>query len=85
MGQAVVDEAAVQSAATVVIGALAGPDARVRDDQLEAVRALVVDRRRALVVQATGWGKSAVYWIAARAVRDAGRWPDRWSCRRCSR
>ena len=75
MGQAVVDEAAVQSAATVVIGALAGPDARVRDDQLEAVRALVLDRRRCLVVQATGWGKSAVYWIAARAVRDAGGGP----------
>ena len=75
MVQAVVDEAAVQDAAAVVIRALAGPDARVRDDQLEAVRALVVDRRRCLVVQATGWGKSAVYWIAARGVRDAGGGP----------
>jgi ATP-dependent DNA helicase RecQ len=58
-----------------VIAALAGPGARVRDDQLAAARALVVERRRALVVQATGWGKSAVYWIAASAVRDAGGGP----------
>lgn len=47
----------------------------VRPDQLDAVRVLVCERRRALVVQATGWGKSAVYWIAARAVRDAGAGP----------
>jgi ATP-dependent DNA helicase RecQ len=63
------------AASQVVITALAGPEARVRPDQLEAVRALVVERRRALVVQATGWGKSAVYWIAARAVRDNGGGP----------
>lgn len=75
MGQTVVDDAGVASAAEVVIAALAGPDARVRADQLAAVHALVVDRRRCLVVQATGWGKSAVYWIAARAVRDAGAGP----------
>ena len=36
------------------IAALAGPDARPRDDQRTAVRALVDDRRRVLVVQATG-------------------------------
>ena len=70
-----VDEAALLVAAATVITALAGPDARVRDDQLDAARVLVVEGRRALVVQATGWGKSAVYWIAARAVRDAGRGP----------
>ncbi|HET8970418.1 MAG TPA: DEAD/DEAH box helicase, partial [Candidatus Nanopelagicales bacterium] len=69
------NEADVAATAQRVIEALAGPTARVRDDQLAAVRALVVQRRRALVVQATGWGKSAVYWIAARAVRDAGAGP----------
>ncbi len=71
----IVDELALQRAADRVIEALAGPAARVRPDQLEAARVLVVEGRRALVVQATGWGKSAVYWIAARAVRDAGRGP----------
>ncbi len=65
----------LDAAAVRVITALAGPDAVVRDDQRAAVAALVLDRRRALVVQATGWGKSAVYWIAARAVRDAGGGP----------
>ena len=58
-----------------VIAALAGPDAAPRDDQRVAVRALVDDRRRVLVVQATGWGKSAVYWAATRARRAEGAGP----------
>jgi ATP-dependent DNA helicase RecQ len=70
-----ITEQAMQRAATTVISALAGPGSTVRADQLDAVRALVCDRRRALVVQATGWGKSAVYWIATRAVRDSGGGP----------
>jgi ATP-dependent DNA helicase RecQ len=49
--------------------ALAGPDATLRDDQWRAIEALVVDRRRALVVQRTGWGKSAVYFIATALLR----------------
>ncbi|HEY7859742.1 MAG TPA: DEAD/DEAH box helicase, partial [Candidatus Nanopelagicales bacterium] len=69
------DDRALDLAAANVIAALAGPTARVRDDQLAAARALVIDRRRVLVVQATGWGKSAVYWIAAKAVRDSGGGP----------
>src|SRR3954468_9416224 len=55
-----------------VLTALAGPDAIARDDQREAVRALVTERRRVLVVQATGWGKSAVYWAATSALRARG-------------
>ncbi|MFD4460258.1 RecQ family ATP-dependent DNA helicase [Nocardia sp. NPDC058480] len=54
---------------------LAGPDARLREDQWIAIEALVVRRRRALVVQRTGWGKSAVYFIAAKLLRGAGRGP----------
>ncbi|WP_262852162.1 RecQ family ATP-dependent DNA helicase [Mumia quercus] len=53
-----------------VIGALAGPGAQLRDDQLSAVAALSEPRARVLVVQATGWGKSAVYWVAT-AIRRA--------------
>jgi ATP-dependent DNA helicase RecQ len=53
-----------------VIEALAGPGAQLRPDQVEAVAALSEPRARALVVQATGWGKSAVYW-AATAIRRA--------------
>jgi len=49
--------------------ALAGPTAVLRDDQWAAIEALVVNRRRALVVQRTGWGKSAVYFIATALLR----------------
>jgi len=54
---------------------LAGPNARLRDDQWTAIEALVVQRRRALVVQRTGWGKSAVYFIAAKLLRAHGHGP----------
>ena len=54
---------------------LAGPDAVLREDQWVAIEALVVQRRRALVVQRTGWGKSAVYFIAAKLLRAQGLGP----------
>jgi ATP-dependent DNA helicase RecQ len=49
-------------------------DARLRDDQWTAIEALLRGRR-ALVVQRTGWGKSAVYFVATRMLRDAGAGP----------
>src|SRR3954469_5188231 len=55
--------------------ALAGEHARLREDQWTAIRALVVDRRRALVVQRTGWGKSAVYFVATALLRARGAGP----------
>jgi len=45
-------------------------DARFHEDQWEAISTLVEDRGRILVVQRTGWGKSAVYFIATRLMRD---------------
>lgn len=53
----------------------ADPDAVFHDGQFEAVSALVDDRRRALVVQRTGWGKSAVYFIATLLLRRRGSGP----------
>ncbi len=50
-------------------------DARFHDGQLEAIRALVDDHSRALVVQRTGWGKSAVYFIATLLLRQRGAGP----------
>src|ERR1700756_1337940 len=55
--------------------ALAGPDARLREDQWTAIRALVEDHVRALVVQRTGWGKSAVYFVATALLRARGAGP----------
>jgi ATP-dependent DNA helicase RecQ len=62
-------------AAQRCLRALAGEAARLRDDQWTAIRALVVDRRRALVVQRTGWGKSAVYFVATALLRARGAGP----------
>ncbi|RZI80430.1 MAG: ATP-dependent DNA helicase RecQ, partial [Microbacterium sp.] len=45
------------------------------DDQWAAIEALAVDRRRALVVQRTGWGKSAVYFVATALLRARGAGP----------
>ncbi|TRW85418.1 ATP-dependent DNA helicase RecQ [Mycolicibacterium sp. 018/SC-01/001] len=61
-----------RDAAQAILEQLAGPAARLRDDQWTAIEALVVHRRRALVVQRTGWGKSAVYFIAATLLRRSG-------------
>ncbi len=58
-----------------VLARLAGPDAVARDDQVEAVDAIVQPAARVLVVQATGWGKSAVYWAATSALRADGSGP----------
>src|SRR6186713_3193819 len=58
-----------------VIQAIAGESARLRDDQVTAVAALCEPAARVLVVQATGWGKSAVYWAATAIRRSEGAGP----------
>jgi ATP-dependent DNA helicase RecQ len=58
-----------------LITAIAGPEARLREDQEVAVAALCEPGSRVLVVQATGWGKSAVYWAATAVRRSEGAGP----------
>ena len=53
----------------------AQPDAEFRPGQLEAIQDVVVDRARVLCVQRTGWGKSAVYFVATALLREAGSGP----------
>src|SRR5689334_10202643 len=65
----------MRAAAEGHLRALAGEHARLRDGQWTAVRALVAERRRAVVVQRTGWGKSAVYFVATALLRAAGAGP----------
>ncbi|MGH3353606.1 MAG: DEAD/DEAH box helicase [Nocardioides sp.] len=66
----------VRSRAEAHLRALVGrDDATLREDQWSAISALAVDRRRALVVQKTGWGKSAVYFVATLLLREAGLGP----------
>jgi ATP-dependent DNA helicase RecQ len=69
------DEHALRESAELRLRALAGADARLRDDQWTAIEALVAGRRRALVVQRTGWGKSAVYFVATALLRELGEGP----------
>ena len=66
------DRAAV---ARRLVQAMAGPEAELRPDQASAVAALATDGSRVLVVQATGWGKSAVYWAATAVRRSEGAGP----------
>lgn len=67
--------APVRERAEAHLRALVGrPDATLREDQWDAVRALL-DGRRALVVQRTGWGKSAVYFVATALLRESGAGP----------
>lgn len=51
------------------------PSADFHPGQFEAVSALVEGHRRALVVQRTGWGKSAVYFLSALLMRAQGYGP----------
>src|ERR1700726_4938465 len=69
------DEAGLRDEAEKYLRALAGDHARLREDQWTAISALVADKRRALVVQRTGWGKSAVYFVATALLRAAGAGP----------
>lgn len=63
--------------------ALGDVAAEFRDGQFEAISAVVQRRARLLVVQRTGWGKSLVYFLATRFLRDQGagsRFSFRRSC-----
>jgi ATP-dependent DNA helicase RecQ len=51
--------------------ALAQPAAQFRDGQWESIEALL-NRRRLLLVERTGWGKSMVYFLVTRLLRDSG-------------
>src|SRR3954451_22427329 len=69
------DSATLRAQAEAHLRLLAGEGATLRDDQWTAIEALVAERRRALVVQRTGWGKSAVYFVATALLRGGGSGP----------
>ena len=52
------------------------PAAEFHQHQYEAISELVENRKKMLVVQKTGWGKSAVYFIATKLLRQQGRGPS---------
>jgi ATP-dependent DNA helicase RecQ len=61
--------------AQTLLQQLAGPEARFREHQREAIADLVEDHARVLCVQRTGWGKSAVYFVATALARASGAGP----------
>lgn len=70
------EDTALRDRAKRHLRALVGSDqAQLRNDQWTAIEALVAGRRRALVVQRTGWGKSAVYFVATALLREQGAGP----------
>ncbi|WP_328902764.1 RecQ family ATP-dependent DNA helicase [Streptomyces sp. NBC_00441] len=72
------DRAELRASADSILARLVGDasgTARLREDQWRAIEALVADKRRALVVQRTGWGKSAVYFVATSLLRAQGAGP----------
>jgi ATP-dependent DNA helicase RecQ len=76
--QPTTDRQDLRTTADAVLARLVGaPEgtARLREDQWHAIEALVADKRRALVVQRTGWGKSAVYFVATALLRERGAGP----------
>ncbi|WP_426302192.1 RecQ family ATP-dependent DNA helicase [Arthrobacter sp. R-11] len=64
-----------QEALQVLRELVGNPEAGFHDGQYEAIEALVDAGRRALVVQRTGWGKSAVYFVSSLLLRRRGSGP----------
>jgi len=66
-----IDKAKAESLLRQMLGA----DKSFRDGQWEPIEAVAVLNRRVMVVQRTGWGKSIVYFIATKILRDRGAGP----------
>lgn len=69
-----IDKHIVGERARAILKQAYGPDAQFHPGQLEAIE-LVVAGRKSLIVQKTGWGKSLVYFIATRILREEGAGP----------
>ena len=61
------------STAQTILRDSLGDQASFREGQWEAISSIVQNRQRLVVVQRTGWGKSLVYFIATRLMREQNR------------
>ncbi len=66
----------MDSQALAYLQQMLGAGTSFRDGQWEAIDAVVNKTQRLLVVQRTGWGKSLVYFLATRLLRDRGKGPS---------
>ncbi|MEO8698342.1 MAG: RecQ family ATP-dependent DNA helicase, partial [Acidimicrobiales bacterium] len=69
------DDALGQESLALLRKLTGDPASEFRPDQIDVIKRLVGERQRMLLVQRTGWGKSAVYFIATRMLRDRGAGP----------
>ncbi|PYI99897.1 MAG: ATP-dependent DNA helicase RecG, partial [Verrucomicrobia bacterium] len=65
----------IQAQAQVLLRQMLGESVDFRDGQWQAIDLAANQRRRVLLVQRTGWGKSIVYFLATKIVREAGAGP----------
>ena len=65
----------VKQVARLLLNQMLGPEANFREGQWQAIDAIVSRRGRVLVVQRTGWGKSLVYFLSTKLLRDQGAGP----------
>jgi ATP-dependent DNA helicase RecQ len=68
----VINDREIYRQATEILCSAYGKGASFRDGQYEAIESTVT-RRRTLVVQRTGWGKSLVYFISTKLLRNQGK------------
>ena len=61
----------IKQHATDLLRQMIGFDCNFREGQWEAIEAVTIKRQRALVVQRTGWGKSMVYFLSTKLLREA--------------
>jgi len=61
--------------AQILLRKMIGEQAAFRPGQWEAIEAVGSKKQRVLVVQRTGWGKSLVYFLATKLLRDRGSGP----------
>ena len=58
--------------AMVILHEAYGNNAKFRENQYEAIESIFTNRRT-LVIEKTGWGKSLVYFIACKLLRQDGK------------
>ncbi len=61
--------------AQALLRQMLGPQAAFRPGQWEAIEAVALKKQRVLLVQRTGWGKSLVYFLATKLLRNRGSGP----------
>jgi ATP-dependent DNA helicase RecQ len=72
MSQNPIEANNTQSNALSLLRQMLGSNITFRPGQWEAIEAVAIKKQRALVVQRTGWGKSLVYFLATKLLRETG-------------